>query len=439
MTPTPPIHALLQQYPLLQRLQAAEELAWFNPAITSVADALPHVGLDGGDIAAAAARLQRFAPYLAAVFPETAAANGLIESPLRPIAAMQAALDTALPGHLWLKMDSHLPVSGSIKARGGIYEVLAHAEQLALAAGWLRESDDYRVFNTPAARAFFSQYTIAVGSTGNLGLSIGIMAAKLGFQAAVHMSADARQWKKERLRSLGVRVVEYAEDYGIAVAQGRAQAAADPNCFFIDDENSRTLFLGYAVAGERLKQQLAEQSIRVDAEHPLFVYLPCGVGGGPGGVAFGLKMALGDHVHCLFVEPTQSPCMLLGVHTGLHEAIAVQDLGLSNRTAADGLAVGRPSGFVGRAMAPLIDGYVTVSDKRLFHWLRQLQQSENILLEPSALAGFAGLPAVATDQAYRARLNLSDHILRQANHIVWATGGGMVPAAEMAAYLASTE
>ena len=150
--------------------------------------------LDGGDIAAAAARLQRFAPYLAAVFPDTAAANGLIESPLRPIAAMQAALDTALPGHLWLKMDSHLPVSGSIKARGGIYEVLAHAEQLALAAGWLRESDDYRVFDTPAARAFFSQYTIAVGSTGNSGLSIGIMAAKLGFQAAVHMSADARQW-----------------------------------------------------------------------------------------------------------------------------------------------------------------------------------------------------------------------------------------------------
>ena len=178
MTPTPPIHTLLQQYPLLQRLQAAEELAWFNPATTSVADALPHIGLDSGDIAAAAERLQRFAPYLAAVFPDTAAANGLIESPLRPIAAMQAALDTALPGHLWLKMDSHLPVSGSIKARGGIYEVLAHAEQLALAAGWLRESDDYRVFDTPAARAFFSQYTIAVGSTGNLGLSIGIMAAK---------------------------------------------------------------------------------------------------------------------------------------------------------------------------------------------------------------------------------------------------------------------
>ena len=346
---------LIKDFPLLNQLIKLEEVSWFETKATNLAEALPFVGLNGDDVADASARLQRFAPYLALAFPETAVTKGIIESEMVAIPQMKSALETQygqkIAGQLMLKKDSHLPISGSIKARGGIYEVLTHAEKLAIAAGKLKESDDYQMLFTDEMRHFFSGYSIAVGSTGNLGMSIGIMSAKLGFKVSVHMSADARQWKKDKLRSHGVIVHEYEQDYGVAVEQGRKAAESDLNCFFIDDENSRTLFLGYSVAGERLKAQFAAAGIPVDATHPLFVYLPCGVGGGPGGVAFGLKLAFGDHVHCFFAEPTHSPCMLLGVHTGLHDAIAVQDLGIDNVTAADGLAVGRASGFVeiGRA------------------------------------------------------------------------------------------
>ena len=436
------LEILINNFPLVSDLINLKEINWFNSKVTSLAEGLPYVGLGASDIKNASDRLNRFAAYLTIAFPETAASNGMIESDVIYIPKMKAKLEqeyeAIIQGQLMLKKDSHLPISGSIKARGGIYEVLTHAEKLAIQAGLLKESDDYSKLCQNEFKEFFSQYRIAVGSTGNLGMSIGIMSAQLGFSVSVHMSADARQWKKDKLRAHGVNVVEYQQDYGVAVEQGRKEAESDANCFFIDDENSQTLFLGYAVAGERLKQQFEDMEVLVDSQHPLFVYLPCGVGGGPGGVAFGLKMAFGDNVHCIFAEPTHSPCMLLGVHTGLQDAISVQDIGIDNITAADGLAVGRASGFVGRAMQRLLDGYYTISDQRMYRHLGDMNQLENIQLEPSALAGVIGPIIVTQNKEYKQRLGFDDVKMRNATHLVWATGGGMVPQKEMASYLAKS-
>ncbi|MBU9978598.1 D-serine ammonia-lyase [Proteus mirabilis] len=434
------INKLKNDYPLVRDLVDLKEVVWFNPNVTSTDQGLPYVGLTQNDVMDAQARLQRFAPYLMKAFPETASTEGIIESAVVDIPQMKEALEkrynTLIEGQLRLKKDSHLPISGSIKARGGIYEVLTHAEKLAIEAGLLTTEDNYEKLFSDEFREFFSQYSIAVGSTGNLGMSIGIMSAKLGFSVSVHMSADARQWKKDKLRAHGVNVVEYEQDYSIAVEQGRKEAEKNPRCFFIDDENSKTLFLGYAVAGLRLKHQFETLNIPVDSEHPLFVYLPCGVGGGPGGVAFGLKLAFGDAVHCLFAEPTHSPCMLLGVYTQLHDGISVQEVGIDNITAADGLAVGRASGFVGRAMERLIDGYYTIDDQELYNLLSLLNKEEGIQLEPSALAGMTGAIHVSQAKDYLQGLSLDSQKMHNATHLVWATGGGMVPMDEMQKYLA---
>ena len=429
-------------YPVVSDLCALKETAWVNPDKLPFAQAAAACPLTLADIEDAAARLERFAPYLAAVFPETAATGGIIESPVQPIPRMQQVLEersgTRIAGQVWIKLDSHLPISGSIKARGGIYEVLKTAEDIALHSGMLHLTDNYAVLAEERFRKLFSQYSIAVGSTGNLGLSIGIMSAKLGFQVTVHMSADARQWKKDLLRSRGVKVVEYASDYNIAVTEGRKLAAGDPYCHFVDDENSKTLFLGYAVAALRLKKQLDAQGVTVDAEHPLFAYLPCGVGGGPGGVAFGLKMLFGDAAHCFFAEPTHSPCMLLGMATGENSSVCVQDFGIDNRTAADGLAVGRASGFVGGLMRPFMSGCYTLQDERMYTLLAQLADAEALYLEPSALAGMYGPVLTQPGQLLGTYTDATLPVgaLANATHLVWATGGNMVPREEMQRYYA---
>lgn len=419
------------QYPLLQGIMKKEEVLWENPFVQYTEEALKKLSISKKDVQDAAARLERFAPYIAAVFPETTENKGLIESPLTEIPEMKKALqshyDIEIPGTLLLKEDNALPISGSIKARGGIYEVLKHAETLAIQHGLITMKDNYERFADENFKALFSQHKIAVGSTGNLGLSIGIMSAKLGFQVTVHMSADAKQWKKDMLREKGVMVIEYADDYSKAVEEGRRQAEADPACHFVDDENSLDLFFGYAVAGARLVAQLKEKGITVDENHPLFVYLPCGVGGGPGGVAYGIKLALGDHAHCFFAEPTQSPCMLIGMMTELHDTVSVHDFGLDNVTAADGLAVGTASGFVGKTMASLLAGCYTIKDETMFRLLKTLVDVEGIRLEPSALAGMTG-PVHTVNAGYK------EADSTKATHLVWATGGNMVPEEEMNAY-----
>lgn len=420
---------------LLTDIRNAIEVEWANPLKMNSDDAVLRSPLTLSNIDSAYARMRRFAPLIKKLFPETEDRNGIIDSDLVEVSKLKDALNSSrvgadITGRLMMKLDSHLTVSGSIKARGGFYEVMKHAEDLAVEHGILESfEDDYCKLADAEAREFFATQKIQVGSTGNLGMAIGIMGSALGFNTIVHMSADAKEWKKELLRSRGVTVKEYDANYNEAVKAGRAESEDDPNSYFVDDENSEDLFLGYAVAAKMLVPQLKREHITVDKKHPLFVYLPCGVGGAPGGVTFGLKQIFGENVHCFFIEPTQAPCMLLGMVTGLFNNIAVQDIGLSGNTQADGLAVSRPSAFVGEVILPFLSGGFTIKDKRLFEYLHLLWEREGIFIEPSACAAIHG-PVCMGRSAVMDEYKYDNHLgkyMANATHIIWATGGCLVP------------
>lgn len=407
---------------------------WLNPFLNKMNEDKPLLTME--DIVDAENRLLKFAPLLEKLFPELERSHGIIESNLIETPKMLLELKKQsienIKGKLWVKADHSLPVAGSVKARGGIYEVLCFAEELVIKHKLLNINDDYTAFTKAEIRELFSQYTISVSSTGNLGLSIGIMSAALGFKACVHMSVEAKEWKKERLRNKGVQVIEHKDDYSNAVDAGRIAAEQNPYAYFVDDENSKRLFLGYSVAALRLQKQLQLDNVIVDAEHPLFVYIPCGVGGAPGGVTFGLKQVFGKHVHCFFSEPTQAPCMLLGMATNFKNDLSVYDVGLNVDTEADGLAVSKASKLVGQIMAPILSGIFTIEDKRLFKFLYQFGVSESIKVEPSAAAAFSGpemLFNTVQGKSYVKNNGLSSS-MKNANHIVWTTGGLFVPEKE---------
>ena len=128
--------------------------------------------------------------------------------------------------------------------------------------------------------------------------------------------------------------------------------------------------------------------------------------------------------------------MAVGMATGENSSVCVQDFGIDNRTAADGLAVGRASGFVGGLMRSFMSGCYTLQDERMYTLLAQLADAEELFLEPSALAGMYGPVLTQPGQLLGAYTEtaLPAGALANATHLVWATGGNMVPREEMQRY-----
>jgi D-serine dehydratase len=129
--------------------------------------------------------------------------------------------------------------------------------------------------------------------------------------------------------------------------------------------------------------------------------------------------------------------MLLGLMTGMHDKISVQDIGLTGKTSADGLAVGRPSKLAGKIVGNLLDGLFTVSDQKMERFVVDLFQTEAIFVEPSATAGFPGYYLTQQNEEYIKIIGKNN--LENASHIVWATGGNMVPDNERKKYLGKNQ
>jgi D-serine dehydratase len=87
--------------------------------------------------------------------------------------------------------------------------------------------------------------------------------------------------------------------------------------------------------------------------------------------------------------------------------------------------VPRASVLAADTMRPLLAGVFTVEDQTLFDHLALVLQTEGLRIEPSAAAGFSG-PAYLRDSLLA---------VPGANHMVWTTGGLLVPDAQFESFL----
>ena len=226
------------------------------------------------------------------LFPSLIHAQGIIESPLLDADRLQLRMSPrGGPVGRWLiKADHALPVAGSVKARGGVYEVLLHAESVARRHGLMNVTGRRR-----DARASSGARALRATSCGGCvhrkswiecrcdGGRPGISdhrAHVVGCQGleknAPAVGGVCKWWN---MRATSRRPLRRVADRR-RICQMRTSSTT---------RNRRISFGDIALRALRLQRQLASRGIRVDARHPLFVYLPCGVGGAPGGVTFGLR------------------------------------------------------------------------------------------------------------------------------------------------------
>lgn len=131
--------------PIVRCMSKKQPVCWINTGKIPFDESNLQIGKN--EIDEAEERLMRFAPLIKKYFPETEKNQGLIESELEQVSTMQKYLEEryniVIPGKLYLKKDSHLAVAGSVKARGGIYEILKHTEDLALEHNLLSKEDKF--------------------------------------------------------------------------------------------------------------------------------------------------------------------------------------------------------------------------------------------------------------------------------------------------------
>ena len=100
----------VEKFPIIDKLISYKPVFWTNKNLDSAYKVLPELSLTFEDMVDTEKRLERFAPLISVLFPETAGKGGLIESELVSIGNMKISIQKVyrqdFQGELMLKCDN---------------------------------------------------------------------------------------------------------------------------------------------------------------------------------------------------------------------------------------------------------------------------------------------------------------------------------------------
>ncbi|MGV3628629.1 MAG: diaminopropionate ammonia-lyase, partial [Betaproteobacteria bacterium] len=204
----------------------------------------------------------------------------------------------------------------------------------------------------------------------------------------------------------GAEVRRVSGNYDDAVHHA-AEAAAANSWIVVSDtsyagytEIPRQVMQGYAVLIDEALQQLGA------AGPPTHVFVQGGVGGLAAALAAYLWETFGaDRPRLIVVEPDKADCLLRSCRAG-----SLQTVSGKLDTLMAGLACGEPSLLAWEMLRKAADAFMSIRDADAVACMRLLAApppgDPSVVAGESAVAGLAGLLAVAGDQAIRTALKI---------------------------------
>jgi diaminopropionate ammonia-lyase len=304
----------------------------------------------------------------------------------------------------------------SFKALGGAYAVARMLQSLL--SERLERQVSMEELASGAHERFTRTITVACASDGNHGRSVAAGAKRFGCSCTIFLHERVSRAREQAITDFDARVIRTAGNYDDSVRAAKCMARAEGWRLIADtsddpsDPMPTVVMQGYASLAIETLAQLASAGQSL----PTHVFLQGGVGGLAAAVISYLWEELGPERAPIFVvvEPRRADCLYQSAVHG-QPTPATGDLD----TVMAGLSCGEVSHIAWPIVAAGAEFFMTIEDEAAVECMRLLYRGTlsggSIIAGESAVAGLAGLLALANDPAREAlsslRLDASSTVL----------------------------